>query len=169
MALPTSGPISIQDIVNEFGGSGTHSLSEYYRGGTYVPNTPANSNIPTSGSISLSNFYGAVASPTISFTGGTVSDAFGATLQWRSDGTYIGSGVVSGPQIGGTWVEPTSAAPDCEVYAEVLSGGVSGTINTWLSTASNWTWSVSPGGFASIRIRVRWNGVEQHSAVFNLG
>jgi hypothetical protein len=48
--LQSSGPISLLDIANAFGGSAPHSLSEYYgvAGG-----------IPGSGSISLGNFYGA--------------------------------------------------------------------------------------------------------------
>lgn len=57
-----SGTISMDDIRSFFGPvSGTASLSNYYRGGSYIPNittgTPNNSSIPTSGTISLSNFY----------------------------------------------------------------------------------------------------------------
>ena len=37
MALPSSGQLSINDIVGEFGGSAPHSLSEYNRGGSLVP------------------------------------------------------------------------------------------------------------------------------------
>jgi len=48
MALQSSGPISLNDIATEFGGSTPHSLSEYYgAGGT-----------PSSGAISLADFYG---------------------------------------------------------------------------------------------------------------
>jgi len=59
MSLPSSGTLSIAEIVAEFGGSAPHSLSEYYRGGGLVPNTGMNSAVPTSGAISVSNFYGA--------------------------------------------------------------------------------------------------------------
>lgn len=60
MPLQTSGTISINDIRNEFGDTpGDDRLSEYYRGGTYVPNISLNNNVPTSGQIALSNFYGA--------------------------------------------------------------------------------------------------------------
>lgn len=34
-------------------------MSEYYRGGSYVPDTTVNAGVPTSGTISLSDFYGA--------------------------------------------------------------------------------------------------------------
>ena len=58
MAINTTGPISISRIVTEFGGTAPHSLSEYYRNGPFV--TSNNTGIPTAGTISLSNFYGAV-------------------------------------------------------------------------------------------------------------
>lgn len=60
MAIPGPGQaISINTIVTEFGGSAPHAISEYYRGGPLVANAPVNAAIPTSGQISLSNFYGA--------------------------------------------------------------------------------------------------------------
>jgi hypothetical protein len=49
MALPSSGPISMQQIMAEFGRSGATSLSSLYG---------AASGVPTSGLISLSHFYG---------------------------------------------------------------------------------------------------------------
>jgi len=61
MTLPASGPISLMMIRNEFGGPTPVHLNQYYRGGGRVPNTPANAAIPTSGAISLSDFYGATA------------------------------------------------------------------------------------------------------------
>lgn len=59
MALQSSGAISIDDIVAEFGGSAPDGLTEYYRGGAYVPDITANNGIPTSGAIALEDFYGA--------------------------------------------------------------------------------------------------------------
>lgn len=59
--MPIPGPgtaISMTTIATEFGGTVPHSLSEYYRGGGLVPNTPINSAIPTSGQIAMGNFYG---------------------------------------------------------------------------------------------------------------
>lgn len=69
MALQSSGTISIQDIVDEFGGTAPHSLSEYYRGGTYVGSS--NTGVPTSGTIALSDFYGAAAGVVVTVTEGT--------------------------------------------------------------------------------------------------
>lgn len=57
MALQSSGPISLSDLQDEFGGSSPISLSEYYRGGAYT--TDNNTNVPTSGAISIDDFYGA--------------------------------------------------------------------------------------------------------------
>ncbi|WP_441280552.1 hypothetical protein [Tardiphaga sp. 862_B3_N1_1] len=49
MALPSSGPISLLQVANEFGGAVPHSISEYYGKAA---------GIPASGTISLSHFYG---------------------------------------------------------------------------------------------------------------
>ena len=49
MALQSSGPISLNNVAGEFGGSTPHSLSEYYG---------VDDGVPGSGTISLSNFYG---------------------------------------------------------------------------------------------------------------
>jgi len=59
MTLPTEGPISLKDIQAEFGGPTPIKLENYYRGGAYVLNTDYAPNVPASGPISLSNFYGA--------------------------------------------------------------------------------------------------------------
>jgi hypothetical protein len=59
MTLPSSGnPISLGQIQTEFGGSAPTSISEYYRDGAYT--TSNNTNVPTSGRIKFSDFYGAV-------------------------------------------------------------------------------------------------------------
>ena len=59
MPIKVSGPISMQDIVNEFGGETPHSINEYYRGGNRVPNANINVNVPSSGAIAVGDFYGA--------------------------------------------------------------------------------------------------------------
>ena len=61
MAIKDSGSsLAISEIVTEFGGSTPHSLSEYYAGGSNVPSgtTGESGSIPTSGTISMSQFYG---------------------------------------------------------------------------------------------------------------
>lgn len=66
MTITSSGAISISDLEAEFGGSGstTWRMSEYYKGGSYVPSTVVEGSgrtIPSTPgtSISLSDFYGA--------------------------------------------------------------------------------------------------------------
>lgn len=58
MALQASGTISLQNLATEFGGTAPHALNEYYRSGGLVPNAPQNASIPTSGPLSLNQFYG---------------------------------------------------------------------------------------------------------------
>ena len=62
MTLPSSGTLDFNSIRAEFGSPSSNVyLSLYYRGGPYTYPVPANANITTSptGSISVSNFYGA--------------------------------------------------------------------------------------------------------------
>jgi hypothetical protein len=68
MPIPASGTLSITQIQTEFGGTNPISLSEYYRGGSFVPNSAINAAIPTSGAISLNNFYGSSKRSPIAFT-----------------------------------------------------------------------------------------------------
>jgi len=74
MALPESGPLSLPDIQAEFGGTNPISLSEYYKGGAYVLNTDFAPNVPTSGTIKISDFYGARKTTLTTLTFNTVGD-----------------------------------------------------------------------------------------------
>jgi hypothetical protein len=71
MTLQTSGAISLSQIQSEHGGSNPIGLNEYYRGGTNVQdhnNTDGTNNttaIPTSGTISLNQFYGSADAATV--------------------------------------------------------------------------------------------------------
>lgn len=90
MAIKTTGPISIQDIVDEFGGSGAAGLSEYVRGGPLVPNTNANQNIGRQGEpIALSQFYGARKEIILTYT---LYGGGGAGGNGLADGRGSGSG-----------------------------------------------------------------------------
>jgi len=59
MTIVSSGTISINSLVGEYGGSAPHAMNEYYKGGSYVLNHSNNANVPTSGVIDLQDFYGA--------------------------------------------------------------------------------------------------------------
>lgn len=67
MALPSSGVLTLNDIQTEFGGTNPIDLSDYYRGGGLVPNSGPNAAIPTSGVISVTDFYGAANLITLNF------------------------------------------------------------------------------------------------------
>lgn len=63
MTLPASGAISMSEITDEFrsGFNSPDSMSELYRGGSFVPNIAANSGVPTSGAIAFSDLYSSTA------------------------------------------------------------------------------------------------------------
>jgi len=60
MTIPVSGPISSTDLQTEFGGQNPINLGDYYAGGLYVGANTIGTNgpVPSSGPISLSDFYG---------------------------------------------------------------------------------------------------------------
>ena len=92
MALATSGSISLTDIRDFYGQSGSINLTDLYKGGSYVPNptsynngtqttaaAAANSSIPTSGSIDLTNFYSGMKQYTPTISNVTVNSQSGDT------------------------------------------------------------------------------------------
>lgn len=82
MTLQSSGAITLAQIAAEFGGSTPHSLSEYYRGGAYVPSSVTQ--VPASGTIDFADFYGTSAAITAAVTSSTtnrnVSTIFGSNF-----------------------------------------------------------------------------------------
>ena len=60
MPLPESGPLSLLNISDEYGGSTPDALGEYYAGGSYVPSGTEGINgpIPRSGALEIRDFYG---------------------------------------------------------------------------------------------------------------
>ena len=86
MTLPASGPLTLADIQTEFGGTNPISLNEYYAGGAYVYAGASGTYgaVPSSGQISVQNFYGTSAIPPL-----LVQNVFATT-------TYLG---VSGSNV----------------------------------------------------------------------
>lgn len=154
MPLPSSGPLSLNDIQTEFGGTNPISLSEYYAGGANVPagTTGTYGAVPSSGTISIRNFYGtskavlALVGDTSSILDFTPATA-GLGYQLTSGGKeQEGSGTATSITYSniGDWVIPNSAANLYEVRATVNSGAVSsGTTGTWLSLGTTRTWTVT--------------------------
>ena len=88
MTLQSSGAISLSEIQTEFGGANPISMSEYYRGGSYT--TGNNTSVPTSGEISMTDFYGTVAQDPIATTlTATTSQNNRTTYAWN--GASIGT------------------------------------------------------------------------------
>jgi len=92
MAVPSSGALDFTDLQDEFGGSNPISISEYYRDGGLVPSN--NTDVPTSGTVSLSDFYGAV-----NQIGITASAASSANLQTLFDAVASGTWAAATPKI----------------------------------------------------------------------
>ena len=108
MTLQSSGTISINDLVGEYGSTGSHrALTHYYRGGQsgLVANHSNNANISTSGQISLSMFYGqsnTSPTPTVhnySMTCATVNVlTIGAGISGNSNGRGAFGSISPNPQ-----------------------------------------------------------------------
>jgi hypothetical protein len=171
MALPTSGPLTLADIQTEFGGSNPISLSEYYAGGGLVPagTTGTNGAVPSSGTISISNFYG-TSNVVVSFESyGLVDLAFSPNdaycyYQINSNGNVYGTTLGVPFDLLEQWISPTSAASGYEVYATLSSGTLTyGTLNTWLPMTASQEWYVAETGnvgstIASLAFQVRKTG-----------
>jgi hypothetical protein len=115
MAVPSSGAVSIQDLVDEFGGSTPHSISEYYRGGSLVPDVSANNSVPTSGEIALTDFYGAVNATFIEASGGSESTSGDYKIH-----TFNGNGTFTVNSVG------NSAGSNTVEYLVIAGGGGGG-------------------------------------------
>ena len=120
MTTPSSGPISLLDIQNEFGGANPIGINEYYRGGGRIPNSASYNAVPTSGTISLNNFYNLSAVTGLSVEilmvaggGGTYSD--------RENGLQTGGG--GG---GGTYISSRSLSPGSYSVFIGAGGGTNG-------------------------------------------
>lgn len=144
MALPTSGPISLSMIRTEFGVSGTVSMSQLYRGGGIVPNTPANAAVPTSGTIKVSNLYGA---EKVSLSV-TATDIYNSVFRGSGDPADIYmSGTTSTTVIGNvgpvtySW-EKVSGSPSMSISSSTAANPTFST-NVGVNTIEEATWRVT--------------------------
>lgn len=159
MTLPTSGPLALSDIQTEFGGTNPISLSEYYAGGANVPSGTSGTNgpVPTSGTISISNFYG-TSNVAYRLDTATYQDfgllgvdfSAGVTFTVGSNGVVTVTGDNAGTISTYNWITPTTGSTTHYVRATLSSGTfTSGTTGSWLALTSNRLWSVrqTSGGF----------------------
>ena len=135
MALPSSGVLTLNDIQTEFGGTNPIDLSEYYRGGGLVPDTALNAGIPTSGVISVTDFYGSANLLALNFAthgtgtnGASVSIGTARSTRMVHLSGYTSNGVeVTSVTIGGVTAAVLRA---CAAPAAAQPGG-----NTWQAWA----------------------------------
>ena len=152
MALPTSGAISLSQFRTTFGGSAPDSVSEYYRGGSFVSNNAINTNIPQSGAASFSNYYGGAGTQTrnlqvnmdynLGFTG------FGLTTQSSTAAPFnistganaivyqpvfrAGTGFITTVQVGIGQNEDTPAVSEFVLlYGGTTSSNVNNIVGRW--------------------------------------
>lgn len=166
MTLPVwsnTTPLSLGNIQAEFGGTGNISLSEYYAGGLYVTAGTTGSYqgvttpIPSSGNISIGNFYGASAggggggttttsTTTTSTTTAAPTPHIIAVGSPRSYHSYGYRGVVyTSTDYGATWYKSrtnssgtfTSEAFPVNQYLDALVDGPTGTMNAFTQSASD--------------------------------
>ena len=89
MAIPSAGSaLALSAIQTEFGGSNPISMSEYYAGGDNVPSgtTGDSGNIPSSGTISMSQFYGSTNRVSIALTISSTTQNY--NIYSNKGGTY---------------------------------------------------------------------------------
>lgn len=129
MAVKSSGTIGLSaDIITEFGGTAPHSISEYYRNAGLVGST--NTSVPTSGAISLSNFYSTSALSTGTLTRSTAS---------MNEGSFVTFTLpVTGYADGDTFPYTITGIQAADLNPATLSGNmtVSGASATKVITSS---------------------------------
>ena len=140
MPIPNTGAISLTSTFQgEFGGEVPTSMSEYYRGGLYVPNTALNTSIPTSGALTFTNFRN-TSKATFSILPSSTNINEGDTVTFTVSTTDFGSGTLywTLTTISGTIINNDFSSP-----SNVLSGGSvtvtnnAGTINLTLANDAN--------------------------------
>ena len=131
MTLQSSGAISLANVQSEFGSSNPIGINEYYRGGSNVPNSSANSSIPTSGTISLSNFYGGVAATadntfTLVVGANIVSSKFASSSEYGAADT---SSILPNIQNGGVTTNNLAVSETIDKFyaGYPYTGGILGT------------------------------------------
>jgi len=159
MAVKSSGSLSFAtDIVGEFGGTAPHSLSEYVRGGSLVPDVTANNAIPTTTSnISFSDFYSttnvvytlSAISPSIydystsTATAGLRVGADGYIYALGSEAPVNSASSYVQMNTSTDWIIPRSGMSGYYVYAIYSGDTMGGTFSSYLALSSDRTFTLS--------------------------
>ena len=146
MTLPSSGPLSLNDIQGEFGGSNPIGMNEYYAGGGLVPAGTSGTYgaVPSSGALSVQNFYG-----TSNYIPVYIEDLFSTYLYTGNNAGYPGQTITNGINLasngGMVWVKSRTSTSSHELYSSAQglplylrsdsSGqGYNGGLNTFTTT-----------------------------------
>jgi hypothetical protein len=125
MTLQSSGPISLANVQTEFGGTNPIGINEYYGAATGVP---------SSGTISLNDFYGKSA--------GFVWTQYYLGEEFVLDGILNYSGPIKTP---GSSASPVTYSISL-IVPSALEGGGSSTLKYYVGGVLTQTWSTtSPG------------------------
>lgn len=174
MPLPTSGPLSLQDIQTEFGGSNPIALSEYYAGGGLVPSGTSGiyGPIPSSGVISMNLFYGSQASSPgedWTYQAGLYITTWGTTVAtavvWDGSKFVVTgySGKIATSPDGITWTPRTSGTTVQSLFCVTWSGTqfVAGATSGRLYTSPDGiTWTERTTPTTRHQRGVIWNGTQ---------
>ena len=152
MTIPASGPVTFTDIQTEFGGTNPIALNEYYAGGGLVPagTTGTYGAVPSSGQISVQNFYG-----TTAYTPIYVEEVFSTWLfntSTPSDVT-VTNGINLSGNGGLVWNKLRSTDASHQLYDTVRGGSNQLQSNTTNAQSSSPTLAVQFGsnGFTWLR------------------
>lgn len=169
-AMPFSGPITFQQMQTVFGGSNPVGFNEYYRSGGLVNSNATTLTIPTSGQISMSQFYaGSNAGPGLtggSLIAGNAAGTVGFSTNWATcagniygsmipNTTDDGKGLVCLYNDGSTNLIlvitgfPSNPGQTGWAVTLAITGGAtlnfsSATAFSYASGGAKWTWALSP-------------------------
>lgn len=182
----------MQMLKAEFGGATALPLNAYYRGAGLVPDTPQNAGVPTSGPISLSQFYGTASVSilpagfyNLSISGIPVGNAAFIGIQLFSSGTAFQVGTFAGsphpnPNVQvANWLSPTTPGIGSNYQAQFIPGSTSGAgvtwggsgsaaMNTWLLINTNLTFLLKGGGNSSGTGTLQIRSLAQISIVYSI-
>jgi hypothetical protein len=135
MALQGSGAISFDNLRTEYGNGGSIALSEMYRGGSFVLDHSNNSSVPTSGTISMSQFYSQNnTAPYASWSTTQTTGSRTSGKTWAEVGFYKG---IFG-SIDDTTVDGQSGTEITRAYYRAVPGGTSYLQLSIASGSDNW-------------------------------
>ena len=181
MALATSGELKFSDIATEFGGTGQHAISEYYKGGSNVASALAFTNysaglsgaypasIPTSGEVQLADFFGASVpqqytavypgtgtSPSITAYGNGVSSSF--TISDYLGPMTAGDTFAVSVRTVDSWPNGWNFSSASRVTQNLTYGTNAGTLSSGIVNNKQWVLSLTYTGGTTVTFGGTYSG-----------